>query len=150
MQDKYKDEQYGTMQHFLEISLGRSNQQTVRDLVAQEVATAPSEAASASRKQPKGSAAAKRVASMRQKSLSIELPSKMCYDNGSKNRSQTRCHAGTDNDYTIIRKGPTSFPGKQEVINQRISHYTSKRQDPGRERLHTITQLSFLDRLSTQ
>ena len=116
MQDKYKDEQYGTMQHFLEISLNRSNEQTVRDLVAQEVVTAPSEAASASRKQPKGSAAAKRAAgSMRQKSLSIELPSKMFYDNGSKNRaqrSQTRCHAGTQNDYTIIRKGPTSFPEK--------------------------------------
>jgi len=61
VQDKYKDDKYGTMHHFLDISLNRSNEQTMRDLVAQEVATAPSEAASASRKQPKGRAVAKRV-----------------------------------------------------------------------------------------
>jgi len=65
-------------------------------------------------------------------------------------RSQTRCHASMLKDYTVIKKGPTSFPEKQEVINQRISHYTSKRQEPEKDRMHTITQLSFLDRLSTQ
>jgi len=63
VQDKYKDDKYGTMHHFLDISLNRSNEQKVRDLVAQEAATAASEAAPAARKQPKGSAAATHVAS---------------------------------------------------------------------------------------
>ena len=55
----------------------------MRNLVAKEVPNIPKEAAMASRNQPKGKTAIKGAASnMQQKSLSIELPSRMFYDNG--------------------------------------------------------------------